>query len=194
MKTTQVIPLLVIDVQKAFHDPSWGERNNPMCEANIARLIHVWEQQNQPIIYVQHISTHAKSLFHFQKEGHMFQDFIEPREQDRIVTKSVNSAFIGTDLQKILEEQGAESVVVTGLTTNHCVETTTRMAGNLGFNPILVSDATATFDRQLLSGQWIPAEVIHNMTLANLNEEFAKIQTTEAMLQFIQQKEVQPFS
>ncbi|WP_214829810.1 cysteine hydrolase family protein [Exiguobacterium algae] len=187
---TQVIPLLVIDVQKAFHDPSWGERNNPMCETNIARLIHVWEQLNQPIIYVQHISTQTNSLFHFQKEGHVFQDFIEPREQDWIVTKSVNSAFIGTDLQKILEEQRAESVVVTGLTTNHCVETTTRMAGNLGFNPILVSDATATFDRQLLSGQWIPAEVIHNVTLANLNEEFAKIQTTEEVILMMNEQEV----
>ena len=68
------------------------------------------------------------------------------------------------------------------------------MAGNLGFNPIVVSDATATFDRQSISGTWIPAEVIHDVSLASLNEEFASIQTTETILQFIQQKEVQPFS
>ena len=68
------------------------------------------------------------------------------------------------------------------------------MAGNLGFNPIVVSDATATFDRQSISGAWIPAAVIHDVSLASLNEEFASIQTTEVMLQFIQQKEVQPFS
>ena len=124
----------------------------------------------------------------------MFQDFIQPREQDVILTKQVNSAFIGTDLQERLESLGETQVVITGLITNHCVETTARMAGNLGFNPIVVSDATATFDRQSISGAWIPATVIHDVSLASLNEEFASIQTTEATLQLIHQKEVQSFS
>lgn len=193
MQTT-VIPLLIIDVQQAFHDPSWGNRNNPQCEENIARLIEAWEHHDQPIIYVQHVTNVSTSLFYFKKDGHLFQDFIQPREQDVILTKQVNSAFIGTDLQERLESLGAIQIVITGLITNHCVETTARMAGNLGFSPIVVSDATATFDRQSISGTWIPAAVIHDVSLASLNEEFATIQTTETILQFIQQKEVQPFS
>ncbi len=103
----------------------------------------------------------------------------------------MNSAFIGTDLQERLESLGATQIVITGLITNHCVETTARMAGNLGFNPIVVSDATATFDRQSISGTWIPAEVIHDVSLASLNEEFASIQTTIEVMKDVLQKEVQ---
>ncbi|MFY7868752.1 MAG: isochorismatase family protein, partial [Exiguobacterium sp.] len=103
-------------------------------------------------------------------------------------------AFIGTDLQERLESLGATQIVITGLITNHCVETTARMAGNLGFNPIVVSDATATFDRQSISGAWIPAAVIHDVSLASLNEEFASIQTTNEVMKDVLQKEVQSFS
>ena len=190
----QPIPLLIIDVQQAFLDPSWGPRNNPECETNIARLIQTWEHVNQPVIYVQHVTERPESLFYFKKDGHLFQSFIRPRDTDLIITKQVNSAFIGTDLQQHLETIGATQVVITGLITNHCVETTARMAGNLGFNPIVVSDATATFDRQSTNGTWIPAAVIHDVSLASLNEEFASIQTTDAMLQMIQQTDVPSLS
>lgn len=190
MTIAPTVPLLIIDIQQAFHDPIWGNRNNPMCEENIKRLIDTWEKSGQPIIYVLHVSPSPGSLFYFKSPGCTFQSFIRPRKQDLILTKQVNSAFIGTKLQDILKELYAKSVVITGLTTNHCVETTTRMAGNLGFNPILVSDATATFDRRSLSGQWIPAEVIHNVTLANLNGEFAKIQTAEEVILMMKQQEV----
>lgn len=191
MNQNTVVPLLIIDVQQAFHDPSWGNRNNPMCEDNIARLITTWEVADQPIIYVQHVSQVPESLFYFKKDGHLFQDFIRPREQDTILTKQVNSAFIGTNLQELLEAHQAQSIIVTGLITNHCVETTARMAGNLGFGPIVVSDATATFDRRSLSGSLIPADVIHDVSLANLNEEFATIQTTHEVIAMIQTKAVQ---
>lgn len=191
MNQNTVVPLLIIDVQQAFHDLSWGNRNNPMCEDNIARLITTWEKADQPIIYVQHVSQVPESLFYFQKDGHLFQDFIRPREQDTILTKQVNSAFIGTNLQELLEAYQAKSIIVTGLITNHCVETTARMAGNLGFGPIVVSDATATFDRRSLSGSLIPADVIHDVSLANLNEEFATIQTTDEVIAMIQTKAVQ---
>ncbi|TCI51943.1 cysteine hydrolase [Exiguobacterium sp. SH1S21] len=191
MKQNTVVPLLIIDVQRAFRDPSWGNRNNPMCEDNIARLITTWEETDQPIIYIQHVSQVPESLFYFQKDGHLFQDFIRPRAQDTILTKQVNSAFIGTNLEELLEAYQAKSIIVTGLITNHCVETTARMAGNLGFGPIVVSDATATFDRRSISGSLIRADVIHDVSLANLNEEFATIQTTDEVIAMIQTKAVQ---
>lgn len=191
MNQHTVVPLLIIDVQQAFHDPSWGNRNNPMCEDNIARLITTWETAGQPIIYVQHVSQVPESLFYFKKDGHLFQDFIRPREQDTVLTKQVNSAFIGTNLQELLVAYQAKSIIVTGLITNHCVETTARMAGNLGFGPIVVADATATFDRRSLGGPLIPADVIHDVSLANLNEEFATIHTTDEVIAMIQAKAVQ---
>jgi nicotinamidase-related amidase len=100
-----------------------------------------------------------------------------------VIKKSVNSAFIGTGLEKRLRRRGIRTVVVTGLTTDHCVATTARMAGNLGFDTYVVSDATATFDREGADGKRYSAEEVHAVNLASLNQEFAKVVTTNALLE-----------
>lgn len=183
MRFTKNDPLIVIDVQKAFFNPAWGNRNNPNAEENIDRLIRHWREMGRPIIFVQHISKNKSSFFYFEKKEDIeFRDFIQPLEGEIVITKSVNSSFIGTDLYQILVNMKSEHIVITGLTTNHCVETTTRMAGNYGFNPILVSDATATFDRKGINGEVYSAELIHAMTMANLNGEFAVIADTESVI------------
>ena len=98
-----------------------------------------------------------------------------------LFTKNVNSAFIGTDLEDLLRKQGIEQLVVVGLTTNHCVSTSVRMAANLGFEVILISDATATFDRVGLNGEVFPATLVHETSLASLHEEFAIVLDTETL-------------
>lgn len=92
-----------------------------------------------------------------------------------VFVKHVNSAFIGTDLESHLRREGIANVVIVGATTNHCVETTTRMAGNLGFHAKLVRDATWTYDRVGVDGEAFTAEEVHAMSLANLQDEFAEI-------------------
>ncbi|RXT06380.1 cysteine hydrolase family protein [Ammoniphilus sp. CFH 90114] len=175
--------LIIIDVQKAFDDQSWGRRNNLNAEENIAKLLTHWRECKQLVIHIQHISQQNRdSLFYFEKESSHFKEEVQPLDGEIIVQKNVNSAFIGTMLENILRETGTTDVVIVGLTTNHCVETTTRMAGNLGFNTYLVSDATATFDRLGPDGQLYKAEDIQRMTLANLHEEFATIIDTESLL------------
>jgi nicotinamidase-related amidase len=176
------VPLIVIDVQRAFYDSSWGKRNNPCAERNIEKLIKYWNLNQRLVIYVKHLSKNKESLFYSKSETSEFKEMITPLPKDIIITKSVNSAFIGTNLEEILRENHCPNIVITGLTTNHCVETTTRMAGNLGFNPFFVSDATATFDRRSFNGEIFNAEKIHEMTLANLHEEFAIIKKTEEIL------------
>ncbi|WLD94028.1 cysteine hydrolase family protein [Alkalihalobacillus sp. AL-G] len=181
MNLSRNTPFIVIDVQKTFDNPSWGRRNNPDAEDKIAKLIQYWRETGRPIIFVQHISEKADSLFYINGDTVQFKIQAKPKESEAIIRKHVNSAFIGTDLLQRLKEMKCKRVVIAGLTTNHCVETTTRMAGNYGLNPILVEDACATFDRQGPDGTNFTAEQIHEMTLVNLNEEFAEIVTTEQL-------------
>ncbi len=181
LSTTAV--LLVIDVQQAFLDPSWGPRNNPDAEANVARLLAAWRREGRPVHHVHHASRSPESLFRMGKPGHEPKPEAVPAPGEPVHVKGVNSSFIGTDLEKDLRSQGVDTLVVVGLTTNHCVSTTVRMAGNLGFNTYLVEDATATFDRAGLDGKMRPAAEVHAAALSDLSGEFATIISTDELLQ-----------
>ncbi len=175
--------LLIIDVQQGFDDPFWGRRNNPQAETNIARLLAIWRDLHWPIIHVQHLSRLPNSpLSPNNKTGSDFKEVVRPLPGETIITKHVNSAFIDTPLEALLHEQQATTLVIVGLTTNHCVETTTRMAGNLGFTVYLVADATATFDRVGPDGILYRAEEIQAISLASLHDEFAQVVSTETLL------------
>ncbi|QTD42075.1 cysteine hydrolase family protein [Sporosarcina sp. Te-1] len=174
--------LLIIDVQMAFHHEKWGKRNNEDAEDNIRKLLIHWREKGWTVIHVQHTSDNPDSLFYPQQEGFAFKKIIEPIKDEPIISKKVNSSFIGTNLEEFLKQNGIETVVITGLTTPHCVATTTRMSGNLGFDTYLVSDATAAFGLKDHNGTYFDAETIHNTSLATLHEEFATILTTEQIL------------
>ncbi|MCM2677546.1 cysteine hydrolase family protein [Alkalicoccobacillus plakortidis] len=174
--------LIVIDVQKAFEHGAWGERNNLQAEENILRLVEKCRTQNQMIIFVQHTSTNPKSHFYIEDECVKFKDYMKPLKDEVVIQKQVNSAFIGTDLEKILHENKVDEVVIVGLTTPHCVSTTTRMSANLGFKTTLISDATAAFELTDQNGITYDAKTIHQVSLATLHEEFAEVRTTEEWL------------
>lgn len=174
--------LLIIDVQKGFDDPKWGQRNNPEAEENIARLLEAWREKEYTVVHIQHASASDGSPLRPGQKGFEIKDIVQPMEDEPVFVKNVNSAFIGTGLEDFLREWGYEKIVITGLTTNHCVSTTTRMASNLGFETYIVSDATAAFDLTDNNGRHYKAEEIHAVSLANLHEEFAHVKTTEDIL------------
>lgn len=172
--------LLLIDVQHAFDDEVWGQRNNPAAEGNIAGLLTAWRAAEAPIIHVRHRETDTE--YHFFNEGDPgfeFKPEAMPLPDEPVVTKGVNSAFIGTDLEERLRTADVEAVVIAGLTTDHCVSTTARMAGNLGFETWVVGDACATFDREGADGEGFPAALVHRASLASLHDEFAEVVTTK---------------
>jgi nicotinamidase-related amidase len=181
-EATMPAALLVIDVQQGFDDLYWGKRNNLQCEANIAVLIAAFRRASKAVIHVQHMSVEPQSPLRPGQPGNEFKPEAAPAVGEKVFGKTVNSAFIGTALEKYLREQGIDELVICGLTTDHCVSTSTRMAGNLGFNTYLVSDATATFNRKGIDGRDWPAEEIHQSALASLNGEFAQVISTEAAL------------
>jgi len=171
-----LIALIIIDVQKAIDDPSWGaDRNNPDCEANIARLLAHWRERGWPLFHVRHLSREPQSTYRPGQPLCEFKDEVKPLPGERIIDKSTNSAFIGTTLERELRDAGFETVVIAGVITNNSVEATARMSGNLGFDTIVVSDATATFGRRDYDGRWRTAQEVHAMSLANLEGEYAKV-------------------
>ena len=176
--------LIIVDVQKGLDEAAYygGNRNNPGAEANIAELLSAWRSTQRPIFHIKHNSTEAQSPLRPGQPGNDIKPEAAPLNAEPVIEKTVNSAFIGTDLEERLRAAGISQVVITGLTTNHCVSTTTRMAGNLGFRTILVGDATATFDRAGVDGIRISAQVIHDAELATLNGEFATVLDTQEIL------------
>jgi nicotinamidase-related amidase len=176
--------LLVIDVQQGFAEieAAGARRNNPEAETNIASLLAAFRDAGAAVIHVRHASREAGSRFRPEASGYAVMDCAREIAGEPMIVKHVNSAFIGTDLEARLRAGGISTLVITGATTNHCVETTTRMAGNLGFDARLVRDATWTFDRTGPDGELHTAEAIHQMTLANLAGEFATIVTTQDVI------------
>lgn len=174
--------LLLIDVQEGFDDPSWGARNNPDAERNVARLLHAWRAAGWPVLHAQHLSTSPTSPLRPGQPGCAIRAEVAPADGEPLFQKHVNSAFIGTDLEAHLRTRGIGALVVVGLTTNHCVSTTVRMAANLGFEAAVVADATAAFEQVDHDGRRFDADVVHAVSLASLHDEFARVVTTEEAL------------
>jgi nicotinamidase-related amidase len=165
--------LLVIDVQRAFDEPGrWAERNNPDAEARIADLLAAWRKAGAPVVHVRHESREPDRPFRRGTPAFEFKPEAEPLTGEPVVDKRANNAFVGTDLEARLRGAGVETVVVAGLTTDHCCSTTARMASDLGFETVFVSDATATHARPDFD-----AETMHRTALASLEGEFAEIVT-----------------
>ena len=180
--------LLLIDVQEAFKDPKWGKRNNPCAEANIAQLLHTWRVSERPIIHVQHVSREHASVFAPESSGIALQEFARPANGELLIQKRVNSAFIGTELDSSLKKRGATTLVIVGFTTDHCVSSTVRMAGNLGYRTIVVSDGTATFERRSADNMPVGPEIIHHIHLLSLQGEFAEVRDAEMVLALSKQE------
>ncbi|AWK90012.1 cysteine hydrolase family protein [Azospirillum thermophilum] len=177
--------LMIVDLQKALDDPRWaadGPRNNPQAESNTAALLAAWRRTGRPVIHVRHDSLEPGSTYDPASAGHAFKPEVLPLPGERVVSKTTNSAFIGTDLDVWLREQGIWVLVIAGAITNNSVEATARMAGNLGFDTRLVADATFTFARRDWSGRLRSAGEVHDLSLANLSGEYATITDTAAVL------------
>ncbi|KAI9096130.1 Isochorismatase hydrolase [Phlyctochytrium arcticum] len=182
--------LILVDVQnglKAGANNYYGEaRSTPNAEQKMALLLARWRATSRPVIFVQHISVNADSPLRPGQPGVDIQDIVKRLETEPVITKNVNSSFIGTDLEQRLREQiRTEHVVICGLTADQCVSTTVRMAGNLGFKTYLAADGCAAFGKAGPSGKYYDAETIHDTALASLSEEFATVLPTDALLELV---------
>lgn len=181
---TSVAPVLVVvDAQRAFENADyWGLRDNPECERNIRRLLDLWREKEWPVVFVKHDSDNPASVFATGTPGNEFMDVITG-DPDLLVHKKVNSAFHGSpDLNAWLRDNGISEVVICGITTNHCCETTARLSGNLGYDTYFVIDATHTFDRTAPDGSVVPTSTLSFITATNLDGEFATVVNTADLM------------
>ena len=169
--------LLLVDIQKAFLEKDYPGliRNNENAEFICGKILKKWRTLDLPIIHVRHSSTNPESKLHKSRPGFEFNDYVTPLENEMVLTKEVNSAFIGTNLENILIKSHVDTLVIVGMTTNHCISTTVRMSGNLGFDTYLISDSTACYNTKGLNGEIIDCNTIYNSALASLQEEFATV-------------------
>ena len=177
--------LVLIDFQKGLNDEIYwgGNRNNKTAEEKACKLLSFWRTQNLPIIHVIHSSLNPESPLHKTNPGFDIKDPLKPVSNESIFVKNVNSAFIGTQLKKEIDQQKINQLVICGLTTDHCVSTTARMSGNFGYDTFVISDATATFDRISISGDILTSEIIHQTSLASLHKEFAEVIDSKSLME-----------
>ncbi len=184
--------LLVVDVQIAINRPEKGRRNNPQADENVARLLAAWRGTGRPIIHVKDNAPSPDSAFHPSKPGNAIQPYARPLPGEALIEKETHSAFIGTDLEARLRDVGIDTLVIAGFVTNHCVEATARVAGDLGFTTYVVSDATGTHAMTGPDGEVFDADLVHAVSLANLHGEFATVVDTQTVLAMLESREYGP--
>ena len=174
--------LLPIDMQRAFDAPPWPRRWNDKVDENGLTLLRKWREAGRPIIHVRHDSVVDGSSLAPGTDGNRFRPGFEPLDGEPLVTKGVNSAFIGTDLDLRLKRLGARHVVAFGISTDMCVSTTVRTGANMGWDMMLAADACDCFDLPDGNGGTIPAETVQAAHVATLGFEFCKVVSTRDLL------------
>ncbi|MBP1873655.1 nicotinamidase-related amidase [Ensifer adhaerens] len=170
--------LIPIDMQQAFDAAPWPPRWNDAVDENGRALLASWRAAGRPIIHVRHDSVAPGSTLTRGAAGNAPRPGFAPDGDEPLVSKSVNAAFIGTDLDLRLRRLGVDTIVLFGISTDMCVSTSVRVGANLGYRVILVEDACDCFDQPDGAGGTIPARDIHRAHVATLRAEFAEVTTT----------------
>lgn len=174
--------LLPIDMQRGFDEPGWPRRWNKEVDANGLALIREWRAAGRPIIHVRHDSIEPGSTLAPGAPGNDFRPGFGPQGEEPLITKSVNSAFIGTDLDLQLKRLGAQHVIAFGISTDMCVSTTIRTGANMGWDMILIPDACDCFDLPDGNGATISAEEVQRAHVATLAFEFCRTLSTSELI------------
>lgn len=166
--------LLIIDVQNDYFPGGKCQLYKPeLALDTIKNLLQEFRKRKLPIIYIQHESIQG-TFFNPDTEGIKIHHDIEPLSKEIIVTKHYPNSFYKTDLQNKLVENEVTELVVCGMMTHMCVDTTVRAAKDYGYKVTLVSDACATKDLEW-DNSTLSAEFVQKTYMASLNQKFAKI-------------------
>ena len=168
---------MIIDVQNDYFPGGTCELSHPYeAEKVIQKLISKSREISRPIIYIQHFNEPDDYFFLEGTWGAEISDRIAPEPGDKVIIKRYPNSFLETELDAYLKELGVEKLIVCGMMTHMCVDTTVRAAMDYGYKVSVVADACATMDLTM-NGETIPAETVQKTFLAALDGVFADIIT-----------------
>jgi nicotinamidase-related amidase len=176
--------LLVIDAQDSFKaGPRWAERSTPDFERKVSRLIEAFRAAGRPVIYVMH--SDKDEHFSVSSPYYKLMDFLAPRAGEPLIHKTTRNCFTSTNLLPTLMERGVRRVVITGIQTEQCCETTARVGADLGFDVDFVTEATMTFPIHRNadgSGGTLSTDEIIERTEFALRRRFARIASVDEIV------------
>lgn len=173
--------LLIIDVQNDYFKNGKMELVGPdQALEKIKQLEQYFSEKNLPIIYVQHINPPQASFFQENTDGVLLHPELNIHDAALIVIKHYPNSFLETNLDELLKAHQIEQLVITGMMTHICIDSGTRAAKELDYQPILIGDATATRDLSY-DGKTVKAEDVQTAFLAALSM-FATVQNTSDFL------------
>ena len=169
--------LLLVDVQRGFEDITYwgGGRNNENAEVICGQLLAHWRQMDLPVIHVRDSLTNPDSKLHASHLGFAFNLHVKPQPGETVITKSVNCAFIGTDLKERIDSIGLQTLVIAGLTNDPCVSTTAWMAEDYSYDTYLAGGTITTFDMIGMAGEHFEVGLLQQTELASLKDKFVTI-------------------
>lgn len=170
--------LIVIDVQESFRARDLWERTaNPKIAEPVNRLVRLARAAGDMVVWVLHTEPGSGGVFD-PESGHvrLFAELEQPLPGEPVLHKTSHNAFTTTNLQQRLTAASVDELVVCGIRTEQCVETTTRLGSDLGYRMVFVTDATTT---DPVGG--LTAEEIVERTEAVLRDRFARITTVAAL-------------
>jgi nicotinamidase-related amidase len=174
--------LLLLAAQQAWDDPYWGERNNPDAETHMAELLAAFRAAGLAVVQVRRSPRDPHSPLYPGEPGHAFRPATAPLPAEPVFTIPGHCAFTDTDLAAHLRAQGVDRLVLAGFTTSHGISSTARSACERGFRTVVVGDACVAFELDDVDGRRMPAEALHQASLAALQGEFAMVLPTAALL------------
>lgn len=176
--------LILVDIQKDYFEGGKGVLHEPeRAAANAKRLIDRFRRKQEPVIYIRHISTEEGAvLFLPHSVGTEIHPSVQPEEKEPIFVKHVPDSFMAEGLTEYLEQNEIRQLVICGMMSHMCIDTTVRSAKAKGYDVILPEDACTTMDLEW-RGRRYPAETVHNIYMASLVGTFAVIGKTDDYLE-----------
>ena len=167
--------LLIIDVQNDYFSNGKCELHQPESAlVAIKRLLFYFREQHLPVFYIQHIADQNASFFVENTQGVKLHPDLVPLDTEKVIVKHYPDSFLKTALQNELNKADISELVICGMMSHMCIDTTVRTASSLGYTITLISDACATKDLTW-KNEVIPAKVVQNVYMASLNQKFASV-------------------